>query len=155
MFQVSLKNGCKIPFFTLRSVIWLTYRFVTWCHFFFLVQKIRQTQLSAVPVWQKQWQFYLLLGKSIRYDCNNLYLHNKPFKITMKPNWYLTSVFPCGLVKLWTLTFTNINLTKAVRNLYVVCHCKEAAIISIYSFRSFIEDQNQIHTWCQYSVVTR
>ena len=147
--------AAKIPFSTLRSVIWLTYRFVTWCHFFFLVQKTRQTQLSSVSVWQKQRQFYLLLGKSIRYDCNNLYLHNKPFKITMKPNWYLTSVFPCGLVKLWTLTFTNINLTKAVRNLYVVCHCKEAAIISIYSFRSFIEDQNQIHTWCQYSVVTR
>ena len=75
--------------------------------------------------------------KSIRNDCSDLYLHNKAFKITMKPNWYLTSIFRRGLVNLSTLIYPNINLTKAIR---------KAAIIST-SFFVFFFIFKQLHFW--------
>ena len=125
LFQVSVKNGCNNLYFhsSTFDMIYILFFYTT--SLFVVVRWIPQPQFLTMSIWQKQWRFYLLLGKSIRNDYNNLYLHNKPFKITMKPNWYLTSIFRLGLVNLSTLTYPNISLTKAVWNLYVVCHWKK------------------------------
>ena len=62
---------------------------------------------------------------SLKNGCNNLYLYNKLFKITLKPNSYLTSIFCHGLVNPSTLTVPNINIKKTVGNLYVVSNVTE------------------------------
>ena len=62
----------------------------------------------------------MLLRNSIRNNCKNLCLHPKPFKITIKPNSYLPSIFRRGPVKPSNPNFLNINLTKRITNLLVI-----------------------------------
>ena len=57
---------------------------------------------------------YLLLGNSVKYGCNIIFFHPKLFKITSKPNSYLTSVTRRGLVIPPTVTFPNIDVTQAM-----------------------------------------
>ena len=87
---------------------------------------------------------------SLKNGCNNLYLRNKLFKITLKPNSYLTSIFCHGLVNPSTLTFPKINLKKHLQ-IYMLFQMsqKKAAVISICLLRSYIEAQSQIHIWCR------
>ena len=63
---------------------------------------------------------------------NNLYLYNKLFKITLKPNSYPASIFCGGLVNSSTLTFPNINFKKTVGNLYVVSNVTEKSCNNLY-----------------------
>ena len=53
------------------------------------------------------WKF-----NSVKNGWNNVYLHSKPFKITLKPNSYLTSITHRGLVIPPTPTFCNIDGTQ-------------------------------------------
>ena len=69
---------------------------------------------------------------SLKNGCNNLYLPNKHFEITVKLNSYLTQTFYHGLVNPSTLTFPNINLKKTVENLYVVSNVTEKICNNIY-----------------------
>ena len=61
-----------------------------------------------------------MLWNLIKSDCNNLYLHNKSFKTTLKSNSHLTSIFRCGPVNSSSPTFPNINLIKTTTNLLAV-----------------------------------
>ena len=63
---------------------------------------------------------------------NNLYLYNKLFKITLKPNSYLASIFCPDLVNSSTLTFPNINFKKTFGNLYVVSNVTEKSCNNLY-----------------------
>ena len=54
-----------------------------------------------------------LLIAWIKNGWTDLFFHLKPFKITLKPNWYLTSVLCHDLLNLSSPTFGNINLTKS------------------------------------------
>ena len=63
---------------------------------------------------------------------NDLYLQNKLFKIILKPNSYLTSIFCHDQVNLSTLTFPNTSLKKAVENLYVVSNVTEKSCNNFY-----------------------
>ena len=93
---------------------------------------------------------------SLKHGYNNLYLYNKLFKTTMKPNSHLTSISCRGLVNPSTLTFSNVNLKKQLEiHMLFQMSLKKAAIISICFLRSFIEAQSQIHIWCQFPVVPR
>ena len=76
-------------------------------------------------------------------ECDNLYLYNNLFKITLNLNSYLTSIFCCGLLNPSTL------------EIYILFQMllKKTAIISICFLRSFIEAQSQIHIWCRFPVV--
>ena len=62
----------------------------------------------------------MLLRNPIRNNCENLYLHPKPFKITVKPNSYLPSIFCRGPVKPSNSNFLNTNLTNTITNLLVI-----------------------------------
>ena len=69
---------------------------------------------------------------SLKNGCNNLYLHNKLFKITLKPNSCLT-FFCRDLANPSTLlTFPNINLKKTVGNLHVVSNITEKSCNNLY-----------------------
>ena len=61
-----------------------------------------------------------MIRNSLKNDCNNLYLHFKSFKITLKLNSYLMSISRCNPVNWSTPTFPNTNLTKTIRNLLVI-----------------------------------
>ena len=61
-----------------------------------------------------------MIRNSFKNDCNNLYLHFKIFKITLKLNSYLMSISLCNPVNSSTPTFPNTNLTKTIRNLLVI-----------------------------------
>ena len=74
----------------------------------------------------------MLLGKSIKNDSNSLYLYNKLFKIALKPNLYITSIFCRGLVYPSILTFPIVNLSKTVRNLYVFWKVTEKSCSNLY-----------------------
>ena len=74
----------------------------------------------------------LLFQMSLKNGCNSLYLHNKLFEITLKPNSYITSIFCHGLVYPSTLTFPNINLKKTVENIYVVSNVTEKSCNNLY-----------------------
>ena len=52
----------------------------------------------------------MLLGKSIKNDCNNLYLHKNPFKITVKLNSYMAPIFCHGPINPSTLNSRKMNL---------------------------------------------
>ena len=85
----------------------------------------------------------MLFQISLKNGCNNFYLRNRLFKITLKPNSYLTSFFCHGLVNPSTLTFPNINLRKTVENLYVVSNVTEKSCINLYLLKlkvKFISD---------------
>ena len=94
---VVLKNHGKmapvIYIFTLIPLIWFKKNFLICCHFLVVTRYISQHQLLAISVLQKQCQIYLMLRKSIKSDCNNLYLKNRSFKITLKTNSDLASFF--------------------------------------------------------------
>ena len=62
---------------------------------------------------------------SLKNGFNNLYLHNKLFKITLKPSSYLTSIFCRGLVNPSTLAFPNTSLKKTIGNLYVASNATD------------------------------
>ena len=83
------------------------------------------TPTFPISIWQKQLEIYLLFQMSRINGYNNLYLYNKLFKITLKPNSYLASIFCQGLVNSSTLTFPNIHFKKTVGNLYVVSNATE------------------------------
>ena len=69
---------------------------------------------------------------SRKNDYNNLCLYSKLFKITLKPNSYLASIFCRGLVNPSTLTFPNINFKKTVGKLYVVSNVTEESCNNLY-----------------------
>ena len=114
-FEKSRKNSSSNLYFHPDTFDLIYKFFLICCHFLLVAQYIRQHQLLAISVSQKQCQIYLLLRKSTKSNCNNLYLKNKPFKINLKTNSYLTSFFCSDSVNPSILTFLNISLTKAVR----------------------------------------
>ena len=81
------KMTVRISVSTLIPLLWVTNHFLIWRHFPVVGRWICQPQLSAISIWQKQWQIYLLLGNSIKNGCNNLYLHTKPLK-ALFPLWF-------------------------------------------------------------------
>ena len=64
--------------------------------------------------------------------CNNIYLQLKPFKITLKPNSYLTSIFRSDAENPLIPTFPNIILKKKKTNLPVVCKITEKGCNNLY-----------------------
>ena len=62
----------------------------------------------------------LIAWKLNQNDCNDLYLHNKPFKTALKSNHIWCQFFVVASVNPSTPTLPNINLTKGIRNLLVV-----------------------------------
>ena len=54
----------------------------------------------------------MLLGRSIKNYCNNFYLHNKPFKITLKTNSYLLWIFRRGPINRLTPFFSQYQVHK-------------------------------------------
>ena len=82
---------------------------------------------TPTEIWirQRQQQIYFLLENLIKNNCNNLCFHNKSFKITLKPNSYLTSIFHRSPVNQSTPTFSNISLTKTMTNLFLVLNITE------------------------------
>ena len=73
-----------------------------------------------------------MLGTLIKNDCNNLYLHPKLLKITLKLNSYLASIFRRGPVNPSTPSFPNINLTKTMTNLLIVWKMTEKGYNNLY-----------------------
>ena len=43
-------------------------------------------------IWQKQWQLHLLLERSLKIGCNNLYFHCKILNVSLKSNLYLMPI---------------------------------------------------------------
>ena len=84
---------------------------------------------------------------------SHLYFHNKPFRITLKPNSYKMPVFLRSFLNLTTPTFPNINFTKKVKNLLIVLKIIEKCcnIVYLLPIRFSIEVQDQVHTWCRFS----
>ena len=74
---------------------------------------------------------------SLKNGCNDLYLHNKLFKITLKANSHLTSIFCHDLINPSTLIFPNINLKKTVGNLSVVLNVTEKRCNNLYLLVKF------------------
>ena len=66
---------------------------------------------------------------------------------------YLTSLSPRGLVNPSTPTFGSINLTENKFNCCLEIQSKMAARISICTLNPLKLHSNQIHIWCQFSVV--
>ena len=64
--------------------------------------------------------------------CNNIYLQLKPFKITLKPNSYLTSVFRRDPENPLIPFFRNIFLKKKKTNLPVVWKITEKGCNNLY-----------------------
>ena len=83
-------------------------------------------------IWEKQWQIYLLLERSQRNGCNNIYLHLKIFNMILKLISYLMSIYRLCWLNLSTPIFliwhiinkfaiiTNNNLTQKMTDLLVV-----------------------------------
>ena len=69
-----------------------------WRWFPVVAERICQPQLSAISLWQEQWQIYLLLGISIKNVWNNLYLQLNTTPRSSKSNSYLMSICQCGPV---------------------------------------------------------
>ena len=69
-----------------------------WRWFPVVAEQICQPQLSAISLWQEQWQIYLLLGISIKNVWNNLYLQLNTTPRSSKSNSYLMSICQCGPV---------------------------------------------------------
>ena len=55
-----------------------------------------------------------MIPNSIKNGCKNLYLHPKSFKITLKPNSYLMSVWRPGPVNPSTHTFCYIDVAQTM-----------------------------------------
>ena len=78
----------------------------------------------------------MLLANSIKNSRKNLYLHPKPFKINFKSNSYLMLISRRGRVNSSTLTFPNINLTKAMTNVLILWKSLKKGCTNLY-FHSF------------------
>ena len=64
-----------------------------------------------ISILQKQRQNYLLFGKSLKNDCNNLYFNPYTFDMSYKSLSYLTSLYRGRQVNPSAPTLGNINLT--------------------------------------------
>ena len=64
----------------------------------------------------------------MKNNCNDLYLHSKSFKTTLKPNSYLMSLSRRSPVNPSTATFLNINLTQAIANLVVASKINQKSL---------------------------
>ena len=62
----------------------------------------------------------MLIQNSVSNGYKNLYLNPKPFEITFHSNSHLMSIFSGGQANPSTVTFSNISLTKTIKNLLVV-----------------------------------
>ena len=69
LFWKSLKNDCNLHLYTFD----MCYKLFSYLTSLSRVGRVNPSpQLSAIPIWQKQWQIYLLLGISSRNGCKNL-----------------------------------------------------------------------------------
>ena len=80
---------------------------------------LRQPPLFPKPISQKQLKIFLLLQKSLKRGCNDLYFQSYGFDMICKLFPYLTSLFSRGPVNSSTLTFRSINLTETMTSLLV------------------------------------
>ena len=85
-------------FFFLRSFMEAQNQIRIWRWFPVVAEQICQPQLSAISLWQKQWQIYLLLGISMKNVWNNHYLQLNTTPRSSKSNSYLMSICRCGPV---------------------------------------------------------
>ena len=69
LFWKSLKNDCNFHLYTFD----MCYKLFSYLTSLSRLGRVNPSpQLSAIPIWQKQWQIYLLLGISSRNGCKNL-----------------------------------------------------------------------------------
>ena len=73
-----------------------------------------------------------MTGNSVKNGCKNLNLHSKSFKVTIKPNSYLTSIYGGCPVNPSTHTFCKIDVTQTV----VACWCYPKVIAYYENIRN-------------------
>ena len=133
LFQKSLKKGCDNLYFHLCISAERQTSFSR------LASLSRRVSVNpSIPTFdninltEAMIVIFLLLGNSIKNNCKNLYFQPKPFKITFKSSWHLTSISLRFLVTQSTDTFPNINLTKKMTNLLIVWKITEEDCDDLY-----------------------
>ena len=92
-----------------------------WRHFSAVARSIRHSHFSVVA---------RSIRNSIKNGCKNLYLNPKLLQTTFKLNSYLMSISRCGPVTPSIPFFPSINLTKTIKNFFVVLKITEKSLFS-------------------------
>ena len=146
-----------ISIFILLTWIWFRNHFLIWRHFPLVTRSIRQSKLSAVSIRQKQWQIYLLLGKSIKNDDSNLYFPNKSFKNYLETKFMSTVNYLSCPGKSVNSYFSQYQSYKNnwKFNYHFKNHKKMTAIIFLFTLIPLKGDTNHLLIWCHFPVMTR